>query len=77
MSYLLITLASFVSGFLLGKLNQKHVTVKDQYSNPRGLKGRALQNACAVKLANEIVDSGALNITQVNDKYLISMKLIK
>ncbi len=77
MIYLLISLVFFVFGFLLGKLNQKYVTVKDQYFNPRGLKGRALQNACAVKLANEIVDSGALNITQVDNKYLISMKLIK
>ena len=77
--YLFITLIAVISGFMIGKnTTQKGmVEVKDTYTNPNELKGRRLEMACAVKLANEIVQSGAMTIERKEDKYLLSLKLIK
>ena len=77
--YLFITLISVISGFMIGKNTAQKgmVEVKDTYTNPNELKGRRLEMACAVKLANEIVQSGAITIERKEDKYLLSLKLIK
>ena len=77
--YLFITLIAVISGFMIGKNTAQKgmVEVKDTYTNPNELKGRRLEMACAVKLANEIVQSGAITIERKEDKYLLSLKLIK
>ena len=77
--YLFITLIAVISGFMIGKNTAQKgiVEVKDTYTNPNELKGRRLEMACAVKLANEIVQSGAMTIERKEDKYLLSLKLIK
>ena len=62
---------------MIGRRSYKIVEVKDSYDNPNSLKGKRLETACAVKLANEIVQSGALNIEKEEDIYLLSLKLIK
>ena len=62
---------------MIGRRSYKIVEVKDIYENPNSLKGKRLETACAVKLANEIVQSGALNIEKEEDIYLLSLKLIK
>lgn len=76
MMYLLI-LIGIISGYMIGRRSYKIVEVKDIYENPNSLKGKRLETACAVKLANEIVQSGALNIVKEEDIYLLSLKLIK
>mgnify|MGYP003583518040 FL=1 len=76
MMYLLI-LIGIISGYMIGRRSYKIVEVKDTYENPNSLKGKRLETACAVKLANEIVQSGALNIEKEEDIYLLSLKLIK
>ena len=76
MMYLLI-LIGIISGYMIGRRSYKIVEVKDIYDNPNSLKGKRLETACAVKLANEIVQSGALNIEKEEDIYLLSLKLIK
>ena len=76
MMYLLI-LIGIISGYMIGRRSYKIVEVKDTYDNPNSLKGKRLETACAVKLANEIVQSGALNIVKEEDIYLLSLKLIK
>ena len=76
MMYLLI-LIGLISGYMIGRRSYKIVEVKDIYENPNSLKGKRLETACAVKLANEIVQSGALNIVKEEDIYLLSLKLIK
>lgn len=76
MMYLFI-LIGIISGYMIGRRSYKIVEVKDSYDNPNSLKGKRLETACAVKLANEIVQSGALNIEKEEDIYLLSMKLIK
>ena len=76
MMYLLI-LIGIISGYMIGRKSYKIVEVKDIYENPNSLKGKRLETACAVKLANEIVQSGALNIEKEEDIYLLSLKLIK
>ena len=76
MMYLLI-LIGLISGYMIGRRSYKIVEVKDIYENPNSLKGKRLETACAVKLANEIVQSGALNIEKEEDIYLLSLKLIK
>ena len=76
MMYLLI-LIGIISGYMIGRRSYKIVEVKDIYDNPNSLKGKRLETACAVKLANEIVQSGALNIVKEEDIYLLSLKLIK
>lgn len=76
MMYLLI-LIGIISGYMIGRRSYKIVEVKDIYENPNSLKGKRLETACAVKLANEIVQSGALNIEKEEDIYLLSLKLIK
>lgn len=77
--YLFITLIAVISGFMIGKNTAQKgmVEIKDTYTNPNELKGRRLEMACAVKLANEIVQSGAITIERKEDKYLLSLKLIK
>ena len=77
--YLFITLIAVISGFMIGKNTAQKgmVEVKDTYTNPNELKGRRLEMACAVKLANEIVQSGAMTIERKEDKYLLSLKIIK
>ena len=77
--YIFITLIAVISGFMIGKNTAQKgmVEVKDTYTNPNELKGRRLEMACAVKLANEIVQSGAMTIERKEDKYLLSLKLIK
>ena len=79
MMYLFITLIAVISGFMIGKNTAQKgmVEIKDTYTNPNELKGRRLEMACAVKLANEIVQSGAITIERKEDKYLLSLKLIK
>lgn len=79
MMYLFITLIAVISGFMIGRntARKEVVEVKDTYSNPNDLKGRRLEMACAVKLANEIVQSGAMTIHREEDKYILSLKLIK
>lgn len=76
MMYLLI-LIGIISGYMIGRRSYKIVEVKDIYENPNSLKGKRLETACAVKLANEIVQSGALHIEKEEDIYLLSLKLIK
>ena len=76
MMYLLI-LIGIISGYMIGRRSYKIVEVKDIYENPNSLKGKRLETACAVKLANEIVQSGALNIEKEEDIYLLSLKLLK
>lgn len=73
----LFFLIGIISGYMVGRRSYKIVEVKDSYDNPNSLKGKRLETACAVKLANEIVQSGALNIEKEEDIYLLSMKLIK
>lgn len=73
----LFFLIGIISGYMIGRRSYKIVEVKDTYENPNSLKGKRLETACAVKLANEIVQSGALNIEKEEDIYLLSMKLIK
>mgnify|MGYP001097118959 FL=1 len=73
----LFFLIGIISGYMIGRRSYKIVEVKDSYDNPNSLKGKRLETACAVKLANEIVQSGALNIEKEEDIYLLSMKLIK
>ena len=73
----LFFLIGIISGYMIGRRSYKIVEVKDTYENPNSLKGKRLETACAVKLANEIVQSGALNIEKEEDIYLISLKLIK
>ena len=73
----LFFLIGIISGYMIGRRSYKIVEVKDTYDNPNSLKGKRLETACAVKLANEIVQSGALNIEKEEDIYLLSMKLIK
>ena len=73
----LFFLIGIISGYMIGRRLYKIVEVKDTYENPNSLKGKRLETACAVKLANEIVQSGALNIEKEEDIYLLSMKLIK
>ena len=73
----LFFLIGIISGYMIGRRSYKIVEVKDTYENPNSLKGKRLETACAVKLANEIVHSGALNIEKEEDIYLLSLKLIK
>ena len=73
----LFFLIGIISGYMIGRRSYKIVEVKDTYENQNSLKGKRLETACAVKLANEIVQSGALNIEKEEDIYLLSMKLIK
>ena len=73
----LFFLIGIISGYMIGRRSYKIVEVKDTYKNPNSLKGKRLETACAVKLANEIVQSGALNIEKEEDIYLLSLKLIK
>ena len=73
----LFFLIGIISGYMIGRRSYKIVEVKDTYENPNSLKGKRLETACAVKLANEIVKSGALNIEKEEDIYLLSLKLIK
>ena len=73
----LFFLIGIISGYMIGRRSYKIVEVKDTYENPNSLKGKRLETACAVKLANEIVQSGALNIEKEEDIYLLSIKLIK
>ena len=73
----LFFLIGIISGYMIGIRSYKIVEVKDTYENPNSLKGKRLETACAVKLANEIVQSGALNIEKEEDIYLLSLKLIK
>ena len=73
----LFFLIGIISGYMIGRRSYKIVEVKDSYENPNSLKGKRLETACAVKLANEIVQSGALNIEKEEDIYLLSLKLIK
>ena len=73
----LFFLIGIISGYMIGRRSYKMVEVKDIYENPNSLKGKRLETACAVKLANEIVQSGALNIEKEEDIYLLSLKLIK
>lgn len=73
----LFFLIGIISGYMIGRRSYKIVEVKDTYDNPNSLKGKRLETACAVKLANEIVQSGALNIEKEEDIYLLSLKLIK
>ena len=73
----LFFLIGIISGYMVGRRSYKIVEVKDSYDNPNSLKGKRLETACAVKLANEIVQSGALNIEKEEDIYLLSLKLIK
>ncbi len=73
----LFFLIGIISGYMIGRRSYKIVEVKDTYENPNSLKGKRLETACAVKLANEIVQSGALNIEKEEDIYLLSLKLIK
>lgn len=73
----LFFLIGIISGYMIGRRSYKIVEVKDAYENPNSLKGKRLETACAVKLANEIVQSGALNIEKEEDIYLLSLKLIK
>jgi hypothetical protein len=73
----LFFLIGIISGYMIGRRSYKIVEVKDSYDNPNSLKGKRLETACAVKLANEIVQSGALNIEKEEDICLLSMKLIK
>lgn len=73
----LFFLIGIISGYMIGRRSYNIVEVKDSYDNPNSLKGKRLETACAVKLANEIVQSGALNIEKEEDIYLLSMKLIK
>lgn len=73
----LFFLIGIISGYMIGRRSYKIVEVKDIYENPNSLKGKRLETACAVKLANEIVQSGALNIEKEEDIYLLSLKLIK
>ena len=73
----LFFLIGIISGYMIGRRSYKIVEVKDTYDNPNSLKGKRLETACAVKLGNEIVQSGALNIEKEEDIYLLSLKLIK
>lgn len=73
----LFFLIGIISGYMIGRRSYKIVEIKDSYDNPNSLKGKRLETACAVKLANEIVQSGALNIEKEEDIYLLSLKLIK
>lgn len=73
----LFFLIGIISGYMIGRRSYKIVEVKDTYENQNSLKGKRLETACAVKLANEIVQSGALNIEKEEDTYLLSLKLIK
>ena len=73
----LFFLIGIISGYMIGRRSYKIVEVKDTYDNPNSLKGKRLETACAVKVANEIVQSGALNIEKEEDIYLLSLKLIK
>ena len=73
----LFFLIGIISGYMIGRRSYKIVKVKDTYENPNSLKGKRLETACAVKLANEIVQSGALNIEKEEDIYLLSLKLLK
>ena len=73
----LFFLIGIISGYMIGRRSYKIVEVKDTYENPNSLKGKRLETACAVKLANEIVQSGDLNIEKEEDIYLLSLKLIK
>ena len=73
----LFFLIGIISGYMIGRRSYKIVEVKDTYENPNSLKWKRLETACAVKLANEIVQSGALNIEKEEDIYLLSLKLIK
>ena len=73
----LFFLIGIISGYMIGLRSYKIVEVKYTYENPNSLKGKRLETACAVKLANEIVQSGALNIEKEEDIYLLSLKLIK
>ena len=73
----LFFLIGIISGYMIGRRSYKIVEVKDTYENTNSLKGKRLETACAVKLANEIVQSGALNIEKEEDIYLLSLKLIK
>ena len=73
----LFFLIGIISGYMIGRRSYKIVEVKDTYENPSSLKGKRLETACAVKLANEIVQSGALNIEKEEDIYILSLKLIK
>ena len=73
----LFFLIGIISGYMIGRRSYKIVEVKDTYENPNSLKGKRLETACAVKLANEIVQSGALSIEKEEDIYLLSLKLIK
>lgn len=73
----LFFLIGIISGYMIGRRSYRIVEVKDSYDNPNSLKGKRLETACAVKLANEIVQSGALNIEKEEDIYLLSLKLIK
>ena len=73
----LFFLIGIISGYMIGRRSYKIVEVKDTYENTNLLKGKRLETACAVKLANEIVQSGALNIEKEEDIYLLSLKLIK
>ena len=66
----LFFLIGIISGYMIGRRSYKIVEVKDTYENPNSLKGKRLETACAVKLANEIVQSGALNIEKEEDIYL-------
>lgn len=79
MMYLFITLIAVISGFMIGKnTTQKGmVEVKDTYTNPNELKGRRLEMACAVKLANEIVQSGAMTIERKGEEYSVRLKVKK
>ena len=73
----LFFLIGIIFGYMIGRRSYKIVEVKDIYENPNSLKGKRLETACAVKLANEIVQSGALHIEKEEDIYLLSLKLIK
>lgn len=73
--------AAYLIGFFVSKFFAKRQikTVRDVYEaqgkNPATI---AFKNACAVKLANEIRESGALRIKQIEpDKYEVTLKVVK
>ncbi|MDR2585913.1 MAG: hypothetical protein LBC84_06830 [Prevotellaceae bacterium] len=68
-------------GFFVSKMMIKKRTVvcTDVYHKTQGVTTKVqLENACAVKLANEIRASGALGVRQTgNGSYSVSLRVIK
>ena len=61
------------------KMRKRYIVLSDKYTKTTGVKTDVqLKNACAVKLANEIRKSGAMQIEKIGeDEYRVTIVAVK